>query len=231
MRRRYIVALALLLILAGAGAIVFYYHYQSVHYVTTDDARVAADMVNVVPEVTGKLVEWQVKEGDKVEAGEVLGRQDLSTVLSSGAVNPQSLGPVAGVMAEKALIKAPIRGEVIQSRAVVGQMASPTTLLAVIADLENAYVSANIKEKAIEKVKVGQFVEVKIDAYPGRTFSGRVESIGRATTSAFSLLPTQNTGGNYTKVTQVVPVKIRLVANPGLQLLPGMNVTVKIHVK
>ncbi len=231
MRRRLVIALVLALTIAGAGGIAFYYHYEGEHYVSTEDARVAADTVTVTPEIGGRLLEWNVGEGDVVRAGQVLGRQDLGSALTSGALNPQTMGAVAGVMAEKAVIKAPISGQVIQSRAVVGQMATPGMSLAVIADTENIYISANIKEKVIERVRVGQPVDVRIDAYPGRVFSGRVENIGMATTSVFSLLPAQNTGGNYTKVTQVIPVKIRLVSGRDLKLMPGMSVTVKIHVR
>lgn len=226
-----IVAFVLFLALLGAGAIAGYYYYEGINYVTTDDARVTADMVTVTPEIAGRLVEWNVKESDKVKAGQLLGRQDLGSVLTSSAVAPQALGSAAGVMASKAEIRAPISGEVIQTKAVVGALVSPGTPLAIVADTDHAYISANIKETKIERVKVGQRVDVKLDAYPGRVFSGRVASIGRATTSVFSLLPSQNSGENYIKVTQVIPVKIILIDAEGVKLMPGMNATVKIYIR
>ncbi|HHW41295.1 MAG TPA: HlyD family secretion protein [Syntrophomonadaceae bacterium] len=231
MPRRMIIALVLIIALAGAGGIAFYYYYMGTNYVITEDARVAADTVAVTPEISGKLLEWNVEEGDMVKAGQVLGRQDLASVMTSGAVNPQTMGPVAGVMAEKAEIRAPISGQVIQSRAVVGEMAAAGMQLAVIADSDNLYISANIKETVIEKVKTGQLVDVNIDAYPGRRFTGRVVNIGRATTSTFSLLPAQNSSGNFTKVTQVIPVKIQLEDAGNARLMVGMSVKVRIHVK
>ncbi|MEW8958827.1 MAG: efflux RND transporter periplasmic adaptor subunit [Moorella sp. (in: firmicutes)] len=231
MSRKLIILLVLVLALAGAGAIAFYYYYENVNYASTDDARVAADTVTVTPEIAGKLLEWRVKEGDEVKAGQVLGRLDLEAALTSGAVNPQALGATGGVMAGKAEIEAPINGQVLQSKAVVGQMAAPGTALAIIADTNNLYISANIKETVISRVKAGQAVDVRIDAYPGRVFSGRVTSVGRATTSVFSLLPAQNASGNYTKVTQVIPVKIQLVDAGDVQLMPGMNATVRIHLR
>ncbi|MDN5344626.1 MAG: hypothetical protein PWQ18_737 [Clostridia bacterium] len=231
MRRRYVVILVLVLALAGAGGIAFYYHYQGVNFASTDDARVAADMVTVSPEIPGKLLEWLVQEGDLVKAGQVLGRQDLGSALTSGTVNPQAMGAAAGVMAQKAEIKAPIDGQVIQSKAVAGEMAAPGMPLAIIADTGHAYISANIKETVIGKVRPGQVVDVQIDAYPGRTFSGRVAGIGRATTSVFSLLPAQNASGNFTKVTQVIPVKIQLLDAGDVKLMPGMNATVRVHIK
>lgn len=231
MPRKRVVVLVLVLALVGAGAIAFYYYYEGTNYVTTDDARVAADMVTVSPEIPGRLLEWRVQEGDEVKAGEVLGRQDLASSLTSGAVNVQGLVATAGLMAQKAEIRAPIDGRVIQSKAVPGQMASPGTALAIIADTKHLYVSANIKETAIRKVKVGQLVDVRIDAYPGRVFSGRVVSIGWATASVFSLLPAQNATGNYTKVTQVIPVKIQLADVEGVELAPGMSASVRVHLR
>ncbi len=231
MPRKMVVALVLLLSVVGACAIAFYYHYMGTYYVITEDARVAADTVAVTPEISGKLLEWNVEEGDFVKAGDALGRQDLASAMTSSAVNPQTMGAVAGVMAEKAVIKAPISGQVILSKAVVGQMVAPGTQLAVIADTDNLYISANVKETVVEKVKPGQFVDVSIDAYPGRRFTGRVVSVGRATTSTFSLLPSQNTSGNFTKVTQVIPVKIQLEDAQGVDLMVGMSVKVRIHVK
>ncbi len=233
--RRTVIAIVIAVALLGVLGIVGYYWYEGAHYVSTEDARVAADTVTVTPEISGKLLEWQVREGDTVKAGDVIGQQDLGSALTYGitlgAINPQSMTSVAGMMADKSEIKAPITGQVIQSSAVVGEMAASGMSLAVIADTANLYVSANIKEGAIRSVHPGELVDVRIDAYPGRDFQGRVENLGRATTSTFSLLPSQNDSGNYTKVTQVIPVKIHLLETGDAQLMAGMNATVKIHIK
>jgi len=230
-KRAALLALVLVLAVSGAAAIAGYYYYQGVNFVTTEDARVAADTVTVTPEITGRLVEWNVEEGDRVKAGQLLGRLDLEAVLTSATSGPQALGASAGVMAAKAEIRAPIDGEIIQSKAVEGALVGTGTPLAVVADTDHAYIIANIKETAIGRVKEGQRVEVRLDACPGRVFSGRVAGIGKATTSVFSLLPSQNSGENYIKVTQVIPVKIILVDAPEVRLIPGTNATVKIYAK
>jgi multidrug resistance efflux pump len=221
-------------ILAAAAltilAIVAYYRYEGLHYEKTDDARVAANVVAVTPEIPGKILEWRVKEGDQVQAGDILGRQDLGTALTSGALSPASLGTVAGVFAEKAAIKAPIGGQVIQSSAVVGQTAAPGASLAVLADTDGLYVAANIKEGDIARISIGQAARLDIDAFGGRHFSGRVESIGRATASTFSLLGAQSGGGSYTKIVQVVPVKISIVDPGEARLMIGMNASVRIDI-
>jgi multidrug resistance efflux pump len=228
-KRKIIAAILAVAVLAIAG-IVGYYAYQGAHYVATDDARIASNVVAVTPEIPGKLLEWKVREGDRVEAGEILGRQDLGTALSSGSISPQSMGGIAAVYAEKASIKSPIAGQVILSNAVVGQSAAPGTALAVIADTEGLYVSANVKEVDIAKVRLGQSVRIEVDAYPRRSFSGRVESVGRATASTFSLLAAQSGGGNYTKVVQVIPVKVSIEEQSDARLMIGMNANVRVDI-
>ena len=229
MSRRRILLIVLAAAVLSVLAIGGYYWYRGSRYILTDDARVAANVVSVSPEIAGRLLEWRVQEGDRVSAGDVLGRQDLGAALSSGALNPQTLGLVAGVVAEKAVLKASISGQVILSNAVVGEMAAPGMSLAVIADTGSLYISANIKEGDITEVRTGQAVDVSIDAFHGRSFHGKVASIGRATASTFSLLPASTGSGNYTKVVQVVPIKISLVDQGDAALMIGMNASVRIH--
>jgi multidrug resistance efflux pump len=232
--RRMVIMIALAAVLIGVLEIVGYYWYEGVHYVSTDDARVAADTVTITPEISGKLIDWRVKEGDVVKEGDILGRQDLSSALLSGmivgAVNPDSEGSLSQVIADKSEIKSPISGQVIQSSAVVGEMAASGMSLAVVADTSNLYVSANIKEGSFKNVHPGEMVDVRIDAYPGQDFRGQVYELGQATTSTFSLLPAENDTGNYTKVTQVIPVKIHLLDVGNARLMAGMNASVKIHI-
>ena len=228
MSRRTIILIVIAVAVLTVGVIVAVYGIEGARYVSTDDARVAADVVSVSPEIVGKLLEWRVKEGDKVAKDDVLGRQDLGTALTSAALNPQLMGSVAGVMAEKAVLKAPIGGQVILSTAVVGELAAPGMSLAMIADTDNLYYSANIKEGDISRVKIGQPVEVTVDAFRGRTFHGRVQTIGRATASTFSLLPAQNSGGNYTKVIQVIPIKVSILDQGDARLMVGMNAAIRI---
>jgi multidrug resistance efflux pump len=226
--RRRIILIVIAVAVLAIGGIVGYYAYQGARYVATDDARIAADVVSVSPEIVGKLLEWRVKEGDRVSKDDVLGRQDLGAALTSGALSPSTMGSVAGVAAEKAVLKAPIAGQIILSSAVVGELAAPGMSLAMIADTDNLYVSANIKEGDIARVRIGEPVDVSVDAFRGRVFHGRVQTIGRATASTFSLLPAQNSGGNYTKVIQVIPIKVSILDQGDLRLMVGMNATVRI---
>lgn len=230
MSRKTVIILIIAIAVVAVVSIAGYYWYQGSRYVATDDARIASNVVTVSPEILGKVLEWRVKEGDTVQKDDILGRQDLGAALTSGALNPQTMGSVAGVVAEKAVLKAPIAGQVILSTAVVGEMAAPGMSLAVIADTDGLYVSANIKEGSIARVKIGQSVDVAIDAFPSRRFHGRVETIGRATSSTFSLLPAQSGGGNYTKVVQVIPIKVTVIDQGDARFMIGMNAFIKIHV-
>jgi multidrug resistance efflux pump len=228
MQKRKVILAILAAAAVSVSGIVAYYKIEGQLYVRTDDARVAANTVVVTPEIAGKVLEWRAKEGDMVAAGELMGRQDLESALTSGASSPQNLGAVAGVIAEKASIKAPISGQVIQSVAVVGQMAAPGTALAMVADTDSLYIAANIKEGDIARVRPGLDARVSVDAFGGRTFHGRIQSVGRATTSTFSLLAAQSGGGNYTKVIQVIPIKIALLDQGDARLMIGMNAEVTI---
>jgi membrane fusion protein (multidrug efflux system) len=95
------------------------------------------------------------------------------------------------------------------------------------------WVVANFKETQLTHMRVGQKAEIKVDAYPQYTFSGRVESIQSGSGARFSLFPPENATGNYIKVVQRVPVKIVLDDNPDLQaeLGPGMSVVPTVRVK
>jgi membrane fusion protein (multidrug efflux system) len=105
-------------------------------------------------------------------------------------------------------------------------------LLAIV-PLEEIWVKANFKENQLSNMRPGQTVEITIDAYPGRTFRGHVESISAATGARFSLLPPENATGNYVKVVQRIPVKIVFERgqDPEHLLRPGMSVVPTVSMR
>lgn len=229
-KKKIVLSLVTLLLLIGAGGISYYYWFENTHFVSTKDARISANLINVTPVIPGKLTVWNVNEGDIVKAGGNLGWQDTGSVATSAGVSANSLNSVGSLTVNKSEITSPITGEVIKTSVEEGQMVSPGQTLAVIADTNDLYVSANIEETNIGKIKVGEPVEVSIDALNGKTTLGTVDEIGKATVSTFSILPTQSSNGNFTKVTQLIPVKIRFPEAQKLSLMPGMSVEVKIHI-
>jgi membrane fusion protein (multidrug efflux system) len=98
-----------------------------------------------------------------------------------------------------------------------------------VVDTQDLWVNARIEETKIGKLRVGQTVEYTVDGYPGRTLTGKLYEIGSATGAVFALIPTENSSGNFTKITQRIPVKISLPEGSGLVFRPGMSVIVKIH--
>jgi RND family efflux transporter MFP subunit len=231
MKNKKILVISLLaaFVLAGGG-IVSYYWYEGAHYVKTEDARIATDAVSVSAKISGKIVSWDATEGDDVRQGQTLGRQDTELLAGSSAVSAKGLNQTGSVAIERAEIAAPVAGRILKSAVQEGQVVSAGQTLATIANMDEAYLSANIEETKIAKVTVGAEVDFTIDAYPGIKFQGRVESIGQATLSTFSVLSTQNSSGSFTKVTQVVPIKMRFSDEGQHQFLPGMSAKIKIHV-
>ncbi len=128
---------------------------------------------------------------------------------------------------------APTSGVVSKKTVEVGQLVQPGQPLMSVVPLDDVWVVANLKETQTASVSPGAAVDFTVDAYPGRHFAGRVESLAPATGAKFSLLPPDNATGNFTKVVQRVPVRIRLGqpndrAHP---LRPGMSVDVTITTK
>ena len=126
------------------------------------------------------------------------------------------------------------QGGIVSKKSVeLGQLVQPGQPLLSVVPLEDVWLTANLKETEIANVTPGDSAEFTVDAYPGIQFRGRVESVSPATGARFSLLPPDNATGNFTKVVQRVPVRIRPdgpvdAAHP---LRPGMSVDVTITTK
>jgi membrane fusion protein, multidrug efflux system len=131
------------------------------------------------------------------------------------------------------VIRAPMDG-VIGNRAVqTGDFVQTGQRLASLVPLEEVYVNANFKETQISRLRPGQTVSIIVDALPEHAIQGAVESFAPASGAVFSLLPPDNATGNFTKIVQRLPVRIRVpasVAREGL-LRPGMSVVVKVNTK
>jgi multidrug resistance efflux pump len=315
--------------LAVAGG---WWWYAAGAKISTDDARVKSNIVNVSTKVPGQLEELAVKQGDRVEAGQVVARIDskalaiqveqaqanlaaaqaklaslqagsrpqqvaqagaavaqaeaalenarkdyerISILYEDGALSAQqrdaartalrvaqaqydaavqahslvsegaaaqdvqyALATVdqaaaalknARLQLENSTIVAPVSGIVAQAPVDTGEMVSVGQTICSITDPAASWVEANIEETDIGKVRDGESVDFTVDAYPRRKFKGEVSDVGAATGSQFALLPADNATGNFTKVTQRIPVKIRVVDSGQAVLKPGMSAVVDIH--
>ncbi|QNE31114.1 HlyD family secretion protein [Sphingomonas sp. NBWT7] len=326
-RRRWLrlaLMFAIPILIAALGG---YFYLASGRYISTDNAYVQQDMVSVSPDVSGRIVAVNVRENQRVKAGDVLfridpepyrialaqadadlatarvqvatmatdtgsaaadiqsaraeltlaqatyARQDalmkrgfttrasfdaavqdvaaarakIATAEASAARARQQLGSgggtgqpaaiqVALAKREKAAfdlarttVRAPKDGVVSQtSRLQIGNItpSGVPALSLVVSDA--AWVEANFKETDLDHMRVGQPAKLTLDAYPGMTVRGRVQSIGAGTGSEFSVLPAQNANGNWVKVTQRVPVRIAIEGKPARPLIAGLSTDVKI---
>lgn len=127
-------------------------------------------------------------------------------------------------------VTSPISGIVSKRFADRGQIIQAGQPLLVVNDPHEKWVVANVEETKIRRVHPGAKVKVEVDAFPGKEFRGRVEFIGSAALSEFSLLPAENPSGNFIKITHRLPVRIAL-QDPENMLKPGMMVVVAIEAK
>ncbi|AKA70896.1 MULTISPECIES: HlyD family secretion protein [Clostridium] len=214
-KRKKLIFIILAVIVIAIGSVGAYYWYQNTYFVSTDDARVSADLVSVTPQIQGKLLELNVDEGETVSKNQILARQDMNNIADSNV--------------EQALVRAPISGIVVKKQGTIGENWSQGQTLYTLIDPNKLYITADVEETKLGKVRVGQNVDITIDQFSSQKFTGKIKSVGEAANSALSILPT-STSGTFTKVVQRIPVKIEL-NKFNTKILPGTNAVVKIHIK
>ena len=145
-------------------------------------------------------------------------------VIRTELQNTSVFSPMSGIVAKRWMLK----GDVVQ----------PGQPIFTVFDMKNIWVTANLEETKLAFIHIGDETEISVDAYPDLKFTGKVTNIGSNTASQFSLIPPSNASGNFTKVTQRVPIKISInpVVDSGqsgppdvIKLLPGMSVEVKVR--
>ena len=177
-------------------------------------------------QLSGKTaeVDAQIKQRAVLDAQQLQLEADLNAKQEQLKVTQTNL--------EYTRILAPTDGIVGERKVRIGQLVSPGTQ--VISLVENTiWVQANYKETQLTNVSKGDAAEITVDTFPGIVLKGHVEEIAPASGSQFALLPPDNATGNYTKITQRIPVKIVLDSNEGLaeKLRPGMSVIAEIRTR
>jgi membrane fusion protein (multidrug efflux system) len=130
---------------------------------------------------------------------------------------------------DRTVIRAPSAGVVGARQVRVGQYVRPGGQLMSLVPLGETYVVANFKETQMQRLRLGQTVEITADAFPGQTLTGRIDSFSPATGSEFALIPIENASGNFTKITQRVPVRIVVTrGQEAAALRPGLSVEVRV---
>jgi membrane fusion protein (multidrug efflux system) len=135
-------------------------------------------------------------------------------------------------------IFAPMEGVVAKRWLLPGDVVSAGEPIFTIYNLKDVWVTADLEETKLSLIHIGDKAEISVDTYPNQKFEGEIFQIGSSTASQFSLIPPSNAAGNFTKITQRVPVKISIRKVKGQQdtpnginLLPGMSVEISVKVK
>ena len=205
--RPMVIAAAIVLLLAGLG-IAGYFIYEGSFYYQTDNAKVDTAIYQLTANASGQLLRMYVSQGDEVTAGQVLAQVDK--------------GPY---------VRSPVDGTVIDVKMQKGDYVTAADVILVVAKTSDMYITANVEETNILKIQKGQSVSVSLDAY-GRSFDGYVEAVNTVTSTKLTGSASSfTTSGTYTKVTQLIPVKLKLIDDIDLSDIIGTNATVKIRIK
>ncbi|MBO0882475.1 MAG: efflux RND transporter periplasmic adaptor subunit [Mycobacterium sp.] len=225
MRRLILPIGAVVLILAGLFGFNMYREGQL--YVSTENAQITGTPVQVGSMNAGRVQSITPSVGSTVHKGDSVAVIDLPSQVGA-AQNGQPKLDFLPSGDSTVTVQSPLDGIVLSVPATAGATVQAGQALITVVDPGQMWVNANIEETNVSRLKVGQQVTVHVDAL-GTDVVGRVESITPATANSFSLLPTSNTSGNFTKTTQLVPVRISV--NLGNQpVLLGSSVEVKIRV-
>lgn len=184
---------------------------------------------------------WKTAQADRThaEAGLLAARQQLAVIDTQRQQTRAALAQAEADREQARLnilyteLRAPVDGYVGNRRAKVGAFAASGSQLISVVPAHGLWVDANFKEDQLAHMQIGQTVSVTADILPGRTFHGRIESIAPATGAQFSVLPPENATGNFTKIVQRVPVRVRLEGSDADfgALRPGLSVIAEVDTR
>jgi membrane fusion protein (multidrug efflux system) len=263
-RGRVLLFAASVVIIAAASVLIWWNLFRP--YVSTNDARIATDILRVAPVgIGGQIEKVLVSEGDAVKKDQLLveidhriaeanaekatakfhlsklelerlrkltkGNYSTERDYDNAKMNYQIADAefkLAEVNLSNTYLKSPVDGLVIQIPAKVGNIIDPGQTAVMISDVGHAWVSANIEETKIARVRPGQSVHIDIDE--GGSLNGTVSEVLETAASQFSLIPAENASGNFTKVVQKIPIKIKIDNYPSNRILKaGQSVTIRIN--
>ncbi|MCL2197950.1 MAG: HlyD family efflux transporter periplasmic adaptor subunit [Defluviitaleaceae bacterium] len=207
--KKFIIILVITLLLAGGAATGIYFIWRSTGYLTTDNARVTTTLVGIAPNIPGTLERFTLYEGRYVAENEIIGWVENGETM-----------------------RAPFDGIVLHTNARQDQQVSPMDNLAVIGDINNIHIQANIEETDIGRLHRGQRVYVTIDPFGNRQFTGYISEIARITGAELTgQAMFFNTGGTFTRVTHLIPIEITLHDDIILDNFIGVNARVRIPLR
>jgi multidrug resistance efflux pump len=258
-RRKKILVISTAVVIAAAAT---YFAWNAFHYEDTDNAQVHGHVIPVSARINGHIKYVYVSEGQLVHAGEALvtidpqdytiaeelAQVNLSEGLFTAGSSHQNVSADAEVsrrylkLAQADLnlsytvICSPVTGIVGKKSVEISENVNIGKELVDVLPVDDVWVTANFKETQLARLRPGQPVEIKVDAY-GRKWNGRVTNLGGGTVSVLRLLPPEKATGNRVKVVQRVPVRIDFDRSPGQDfnaeglLKPGLSVESDVRVR
>jgi multidrug resistance efflux pump len=200
-------ALALLLL----GGLWGYLWHQGYYFYATDDATVSGDVATAAPKATGAITTVYHRVGSAIHRGDII------------AALQRDDGSMENV-------RSPIDGSIVQEGATPGEVLQAGQELAQVVNLRTVYITAYVEDTHIKDIHADQGVDVAVESVSGVTLHGTVTRVLPVTAATLGALPTTDyASGNFTKVTQRVPVQITLGGDAGLALYPGVPASVTIH--
>ena len=198
-------------------------------------AIIVSESQSVSAQKQVEVVRKQANIGDKQKSAaqtQVSSAQKQITLAETIVEQRRAELELAKLQASYVAVTAPMSGKISKKNVQLGQLVNVNQPLMSIVDTKNLWVVANFKETQIGNMKVGQKVKVKVDAYKNKEFEGEIESFAGATGARFSLLPPDNSTGNFVKVVQRVPTKIVITDKSANEtpLRAGMSVEVIVPV-
>lgn len=213
MKKMVLINIITIVALVIIGVVGFYFYNNATSYVTTDNAKVDGNQIKIASPASGQIKSFDAKQGNQLKKGDTVA--EVTAQSQDGQTQDQK-------------IKMPQDGTIAKTDGMEGSIAQAGSPIAYAYNLDDLYITANIDENDLSSIEKGDKVDVTIDGQDSK-IDGKIKEIGKATANSFSLMPSSNSDGNYTKVSQVIPVKISLDSQPSKNVVPGMNAEVKIH--
>jgi multidrug resistance efflux pump len=228
-RRGRTILLAIVVVVIIVGGVVAYRYIRNQQlYVATDNAQVDGAIVQVGSINAGRVTSVSVDVGNSVQQGEQIASIELPSNVGVTSGGTPVLN-FQGTQDQEAVVRSSLTGVVVERDANPGDTIAQGQAIIGVVDPQQLWVQALIDENQVHRVKLGDYVDVHSDDL-ALTLPGRVLAINRASAASFSPLPSTDTSGNFTKVTQLVPIKIA-VQYGNLPLVLGSSVEITIHVQ
>ena len=219
----------LILVILGASFGGYAWWYNSSQFVTTNDANLVADLVQVGSLNAGRIIAMNVDVGDPVVEGQVIATVDIPSVISRSGITDTTKMGFRDIQDQLVEVVAPRSGVIAARWVKEGDTVPAGEPIVSLMDPRRVWVVANIDEAKIERVRPGQLVEVDVKSL-NRTLVGRVATVSPVTVATLGPPPDRSSSGNFRQVAQLIPIKITLDESP-LSLIPGSSAKIKISVR